>query len=408
MKSSMFLAIRTTIRNKRVVLLIILISTILLFGTIISTYQKSVNEHIINYSEKNYESLMYTVGKRGNNYKETKKELEDIEHISYISREYDLGTFSLINKEWKNKKMDGTIWINVANNNTIPKVTIGKDFDEEERNYLICPEILYPTGSLNDSKESRLITKKDGVDMIKYLNKTITFEEEVLTSDDKTDFKEVEATIIGLYKVQDYEISENICYSNLPLREETYKKYYENANLESIEYSPSPNAALIILDNYQYHDEVLEKLNRLGYHIEPYAEYDTDLLKALDYNSKIFTIIILLTCLLLICVFLLRNTLNHKEEYITYKYLGYTNLDIIKLILLSNIIIMLLSFAFSVVLSILYKIVLQTIIFYHPFFFSKMEIHLSFKYLLFIFLISIIWSIINGLIHSLFIMKKEL
>ena len=73
MESNLFLALRTTLRNKRIIILILLISTILLFGTIISTYQKSVLEHISSYSTSNYESLMYTVGKRGNKYEDTVK-----------------------------------------------------------------------------------------------------------------------------------------------------------------------------------------------------------------------------------------------------------------------------------------------------------------------------------------------
>jgi len=314
MKSNLFLATRTTLRNKKTIILILLISTILLLGTIISTYQKSVTEHISKYSNSIYENLMYTVGKPNSKYKENEKVLSEIEHIRFISPEYDIGTFSLYNDEWQSKYTDGNIWINVANNNTIPKITKGNKFPKDDDYYLICPEILYANSSINSSKDIYHIRKKDGIDMSKYLDKYINFKEEVII-DEEIGEKEINAKIIGLYKVDKYLSTDNICYSNANLRRKTYDMYYEDANLEVYEYVKNPNSALIIIDNYNNHDEVVNKLSELGYHVEAYAEYDPNTLKDLNNNSKIFSIIILIICIVLITIFLLRNTLSRKEEF---------------------------------------------------------------------------------------------
>ena len=407
MKSNLFLAIRTTLRNKKIIILIFLISTILLFGTIISTYQKSLTEHINNYSTSMYESLMYTVGKKNSTYEEKEQELKSIDHISYVSREYDVGTFTLSNQEWHNSKVDGDIWVYVANNNTLPKIVKGSNYMDEEQNYLVCPEILYPSSSLNDTKEAKKISKKDGIKMNKYLDKVITFEEEVLNEEGTYTKKEVKAKIVGLYKVNQYDIKDNTCYGNISLRKETYENYYENANKENYEYIPNPSSALIIIDNYDNSDKVIEELNRLGYNVEPYAEYDPETLETLNNNSKIFSIIILIVCLILISVFLLRNTISRKEEYKVYKYLGYTNQNILILIILSNIVIMTTSLLLSLVLSIAYKVLLQVIVSFYPFYFSKMEVLLSTKNLFIVFGLSLLWSIMNSIINSLFITGEK-
>ncbi len=406
MESNLFLALRTTLRNKRIIILILLISTILLFGTIISTYQKSVLEHISSYSTSNYESLMYTVGKRGNKYEDTVNELKKIEHIAFMSREYDLGVFSLRNKEWKSKYIDGLIWINIANNNTLPILTKGQNFVDDKENYLICPEILYPNSTINNSKESKRIPNKSGINMEKYLNKTILFEEEVLNEENEIAISTIEAKIIGLYKVNKYEINDNICYGNINLRKETYNKYYENADKESIDYNPNPDAALIIIDNYNNYDNVMDKLNELGYHIEAYSEFDQDTVETLKRNSNIFSFIIIIICLLLVSIFLLINTISQKEEYKMYRYLGYTNGNIFTLNITSNIIMMIASLIISLILSFIYIIVIKLIISFYPFFFSKMEVLLSLKYLFIIFGVSVLWSFINSIVDSLFIIKN--
>ena len=406
MKSNLFLATRTTLRNKKTIILILLISTILLLGTIISTYQKSVTEHISKYSNSIYENLMYTVGKPNSKYKENEKVLSEIEHIRFISPEYDIGTFSLYNDEWQSKYTDGNIWINVANNNTIPKITKGNKFPKDDDYYLICPEILYANSSINSSKDIYHIRKKDGIDMSKYLDKYINFKEEVII-DEEIGEKEINAKIIGLYKVDKYLSTDNTCYSNANLRRKTYDMYYEDANLEVYEYVKNPNSALIIIDNYNNHDEVMNKLSELGYHVEAYAEYDPNTLKDLNNNSKIFSIIILIICIVLITIFLLRNTLSRKEEFKIYHYLGYTSSNIIILNIISNLIIMFASLILSLLLSLIYKYVLKIIIYNYPFFFNKMEVMLSIRSLLLIFIIAATWSVVCSVINSLLIRIKR-
>ena len=114
--------------------------------------------------------------------------------------------------------------LNIANNNTLPILTKGQNFVDDKENYLICPEILYPNSSLNDSDEAKKISSKSGIRMEEYLNKTITFEEEVLNEENEIMISTIDAKIIGLYKVNKYEINDNICYGNINLRKETYNK----------------------------------------------------------------------------------------------------------------------------------------------------------------------------------------
>lgn len=408
MKNKIIISSKDVFRNKKNILLIILISVIFFLGTIISVYEKSVEKHIDENIFTDYLSRMFSVGKKDTTYEEKQNELEKIEHISAIFPNYEIGVLTLKNKDWENKKLDGTIWAYIANSETLPNITYGSDFKDNNNYYMVCPEYLYPSLELGENKKNISLNNKDMINVKELIGQTITFNQEAFDSDGNIDYnKEIAIQVVGIYKSKNTEIDENICYINEKVRKDSYYQEYEDLpNPEENGFIKTPSSAIIVIDDYNNYNSILEELTKNEFIIEPYEVVDEEFVTDIQKANHWYSLVIMIVCSIILGIFITKKSLNSIRIYQLYNYLGYAKKDISMLNYISNIMTICTSFFITLFFSLLYKYILKGIIKVRPFFFEKREVVISMQYLYLYFIISFVLTIVITYINNRKIYKR--
>lgn len=397
------ISFKTVLRDKMTKIIILIMSIVFFIGTIISIYQKGIEDNVIhNYSKDDYYARILMVGKSGN-IEEHIEELKNIDHIQTVLKMYDLPLVKFKSEDFKTKNTDGKFVAYTADNNSLPKLTAGIEFPDNEGLYLICPEVMYANLTLYGNSYVTKITNKDRINIKKYLNKTLSFSYTAYDENGEMFNKSINVKMIGTYKASETNLNDNVCFMNENLKKTVY---YEAYSFKEKEYDYEEMPLMLVVDSFQNMDEVLKKLESLEYGYNKLVVDIPDYLEELDNSMTIFSSIILLINLCLIVIlfnmFFNRNLRNLK----LYKFLGYSNKNIKFINLFCNIIIALIAFLVSIILSVVYKYLMELIIYYRPFIFSKYEIIFSIKYLIYISSISFVFIILVSLFNNKFLSKK--
>lgn len=402
MKNYLILILKKIIRDFKSRLVILLIALILLLGTIVSINEKTTEEMLSKETYSKYHNRLYQLVKK-ESYETKKKDIKGIPHIITILHEYNIASEYLSSEEFKTPNTDHTIQAYTADNLSLPKIKYGTNFPDKQGFYMVCPINMYPNSNLSSNNINFKITNKDRIDMQQYLNKTIQFQfENVNNMNIKKE--SIDIKIVGLYEVDKNSLYDNTCYIN----ENTKKYIYDTLNNDLPSYieKSNPEAAVIIIDDIKNLEEVEKNLNKLGYRLDPYVIIDNSFLEETKKINKTYSLILSIICVFLLFLILFKDTKNTLKYNKLLKYLGAKDNHLYLTNLIHNILIILLAFILSLILSFIYRGLLNIIIYFRPFLFSKNEIIFSITYLFKIFITIFISTIIISILNNVYIKYK--
>lgn len=398
----LILILKRIIRDSKSRLVILLIALILLLGTIVSINEKTAEESLNEVSSSKYVNRLYTLIKKGE-FTEKKADVSHISHILTILHEYENAYQLLSSEEFKTPNSDSTVEAYTADNLSLPKIKYGTNFPDKQGFYMACPTTMYPNSILTGNNINFKITNKDRIDMQQYLNKTIQFQfENVNNMNIKKE--SIDIKIVGLYEVNKHSLEDNTCYIN-----ESAKKYiYDTLNNDLPSYIEKSNseAAVIIIDDIKNLEEVESELSKIGYRLDPYTIIDPNFLIETKKINKTYSLILSIICVFLLFLILFKDTKNTLKYNKLLKYLGAKDNHLYLTNLIHNILIILLAFILSLILSFIYRGLLNIIIYFRPFLFSKNEIIFSITYLFKIFITIFISTIIISILNNVYIKYK--
>lgn len=402
MKNYLILILKRIIRDFKSRLVILLIALILLLGTIVSINEKTAEESLNEVSSSKYVNRLYTLIKKGE-FTEKKADVSHISHILTILHEYENAYQLLSSEEFKTPNSDSTVEAYTADNLSLPNIKYGTNFPDKQGFYMVCPTTMYPNSNLSSNNINFKITNKDRIDMQQYLNKTIQFQfENVNNMNIKKE--SIDIKIVGLYEVNKHSLEDNTCYIN-----ESAKKYiYDTLNKDLPSYieKSNPEAAVIIIDDIKNLNEIESELSKIGYRLDPYTIIDPDFLIETKKINKTYSLILSIICVFLLFIILFKDTKNTLKYNKLLKYLGAKDNRLYLTNLIHNILIILLAFILSLILSFIYRGLLNIIIYFRPFLFSKNEIIFSITYLFKIFITIFIGTIIISILNNVYIKYK--
>lgn len=398
----LILILKRIIRDFKSRLLIVLIALLLLLGTIVSINEKTTEEMLNKETYSNYYNRLYQLIKKGT-FLEKKNDISNIPHIVTILHEYNIASQFLSSEEFKTTNTDSTVEAYTADNLSLPKIEYGTNFPDDQGFYMVCPTTMYPNSILTGNNINFKITNKDRIDMQQYLNKTIQFQfENVNNMNIKKE--SIDIKIVGLYEVDKRSLDDNTCYIN-----ENAKKYiYDTLNKDLPSYieQSNPEAAVIIIDDIKNLEKVENELSKIGYRLDPYTIIDPNFLQDTKKINKTYSLLLSYICIILLFIIFFKNTKNRLEHNKLLKYLGAKNNNIYLINITHNMLILLLAFIISIILSIIYRGLLEVIIYFRPFLFSKKEIVFSITYLLKIFIIIFPSTFVISMLNNIYIKYK--
>ena len=402
MSKCLILILKRIIRDFKSRLLIVLIALLLLLGTIVSINEKTTEEMLNKENYSNYYNRLYQLIKKGT-FLEKKNDISNIPHIVTILHEYNIASQFLSSETFKTTNTDYTIQTYTADNLSLPKIKYGTNFPDDQGFYMVCPTTMYPNSNLSSNNIGFKITNKDKIDMQEYLDQTIKFQfENINTMIVKKE--PINIKITGLYEVDKRSLDDNTCYIN-----ENAKKYiYDTLNKDLSSYieQSNPEAAVIIIDDIKNLEKVENELSKIGYRLDPYTIIDPNFLQDTKKINKTYSLLLSYICIILLFIIFFKNTKNRLEHNKLLKYLGAKNNNIYLINIAHNMLILLLAFIISIILSIIYRGLLEVIIYFRPFLFSKKEIVFSITYLLKIFIIIFPSTFVISMLNNIYIKYK--
>lgn len=398
----LILILKRIIRDFKSRLIIFLIALLLLLGTIVSINKKTTEEMLNKETYSKYHNRLYQLVKK-ESYETKKKDIKGIPHIITILHEYNIASEYLSSETFKTPNTDHTIQAYTADNLSLPEIKYGTNFPDKQGFYMVCPINMYPNSNLSANNIGFKITNKDKIDMQKYLNQSIQFQFENINTT-TTKKETITIKITGLYEVDKNSLYDNTCYIN-----ETTKKYiYDTLNNDLPSYieKSNPEAAIIIIDDIKNINEIEKNLNKLGYRLDPYTIIDPDFLIETKKINKTYSQLLSYICIILLFIIFFKNTQNRLEYNKLLKYLGAKKYNIYLTNIIHNMLILLLAFILSIIFSIIYRYLLEIIISFRPFLFSKNEIVFSITYLLKIFIVILPSTLIISILNNIYIKYK--
>lgn len=160
MKNTLTVSFKSVIRNKKTIALIIVLAISFFLGTIISVYQVSTENKIKEHSRGRYADRMILVLNEDKKIEDQLIELKDVPHIEDAFRSYDLGYINMQTDIFKRKNTDGFVTLYVSSNKTLPQITHGNNFPDNEGYYMICNEKVIAKLTLFDDKTLYKISSK--------------------------------------------------------------------------------------------------------------------------------------------------------------------------------------------------------------------------------------------------------
>lgn len=406
MKKIFTISFKNTIRNKFVLLIISIISLILFLGTIISIYRKSTEEFTENYSTKEYATKMIMVDHPEKNMQQQIDELLNFNHIIDAFPNYDLGSVTLQSDLLKKDNTDGKIKAYTSTNNSLPEIAYGSNFPDNDGFYLVCPNKMYANLTLGYNDIKGKITNKDSISTNNLIGENINFKYTAYKEKGIPITKDIDIMIVGTYYVDDYMNEDNVCYMNENLKKEIY--YRQHEDMKEDEYELDEETTLIILDEYESRKEVTEQLTEAGYGYSFVVTFDEDFMSDINESMDFICLIIMIICITLICIFFIILSSKNRENYKLYMYLGYTKKKIYLMNFLSNIIVCVLIFFLSLIISFIYKNIFEIVTYFRPFIFNKYEIVFSINYLIRIFIVSVLCIIVVSFLCTMRFFNKKI
>lgn len=402
-----FSLIKFQLRKKSNILSIIVIGIAMSIIILLGTYNESQRSAVTHETKDYIYARLLWVGKQGD-IEDNIKELNNVKYITNVVNSYEYQHGMLPIDEFKTKKLTGDIWLMSSNNKSLPKIVKGTNFPDDNGYYMICPANFYPTNSYNIFKKLSIYDK---FDIDKYLNKEINFEyfgnnyhyarENPNINPDDYIFN-INIKLIGLYKNDDYNIDENICFVNNKTLHDIVKNEFKD-DIDPVtkvdNYELQKGSQIVEVDDASHVKLVEEELKKLGYSIDYMFETDYESLDKTNANITLICSLIIIIIAIFMYLMLEKDYEENKDYYNLLHILGYNNKEINKIYLNSCILKIFFWIIISLLISIIVCLIGSLIIKIYPFLIYKYRIVYDYKYVLIVLGLSVIVTLINYLVH---------
>lgn len=396
MKNSLKLSFKLQSRKKTIIFNILFISISILVVLGINTYSDSAINYLNNdvYNSVSFKSLQVLTNE-DDDIEKIEEALESLENVSVVTNFYAYSDM-LNTKEFVNKKMDGIVTLYVANNKSLPKITAGSNFKDDNGNYMICPETLYAT---SDKEALKTTSKKYAINMKDYLNKDIEF---TYNSYNDSYNYDVTFTVIGLYENNGY-LDSDICFTqSSSLKTIMTNKYADDIDIitgeSNILYQPDLFIQVDYLNNL---DKVKREINNLGYNYEENNIIITSYFENIQTTAQRVTIIALFITLVILLLISIKQFSDDKDTYQLFYYLGYHRKSMYIISSLSNLIQLIISIIISMIVFAIIYIIFNMVLNYYPYILNGWQICVNYNSIIAVLIITILSTILSSIINIL-------
>ena len=290
--------------------------------------------------------------------------------------------------------------MHIATNDTLPEITYGNKFPNDESNYIICPEKLY---KIDNRDKLRTLSINQTIDMKNFLNKDLNV---YYRSNYGTNYYSKKFTIVGLYKPESF-LDFDVCYAQEKTINNVVVDMYsddvdEENGINNIEIQRS---LFVLFDDIKNIDEVYKQLDDAGLYYVANSSIVPEYFENIEKTANIVSLIVML---LLVVITLIVSYKQYNEDKKTYKLLnnlGYRIKEIIKILICNTLIQVFVVIIISLIAIILFYYLFKLIMYYYPFLLYGYKLCLNIYSVLIIYIIVIFASLINCYINALKIKK---
>lgn len=243
--------------------------------------------------------------------------VEDVMNIEHIIANYEVkylyGMSNYI-AEFKNENLDGNIIFEQMLDEDSIKIVNGRNLNEDESGYVICATNFYPSGDEDNINFEYAIPDKELIGQ-KFSIEGI-----------------LEVEVVGTFDNANTSYTKNTCI----LTYEDTKKIRDIKDKDE-DFFTDNYAIAFLVDEGANVEKVIEEIAELGYFADNSIDFDDEDITILN---NIFNIIITTSSIgiILMMIFYIKMKMNHyQEKLLLYKYLGFKNREIIKVISLENL-----------------------------------------------------------------------
>ncbi len=287
-----------------------------------STMENKINNHVYNRELTLMYSDTATQERIENDITEIKK-IENVVDVYYQP--------NVIQRVVTSNGLQGEYALNFIHNGYIPKITLGRNIEENETNVGLLPETIKCY-----DESSGMMCEIKGED---YLGKTLELD---YSCDEPYKVK-----IVGVYDLSDPIFTGNEIL--IPREDLAQCKYNQNTIREKVS---DESYYIVLIDNYKNVQDAQKEISQIKYAYQIQSlPIDTD-----SYNTA-FIVLILLFILLIILVIsglfmiLQSNIRKQTNELALYRSLGYKSLDLFKILFLEYLVFGVLSIALGIVIA---------------------------------------------------------
>lgn len=398
-KDILFLIKRKIFSKRNIILVSILILMFIIIFTCLTIAYLSIDFNKVTYNSSTArELLVNSVNDKESDY----KVLNDIEHIEFSVSSKFL-SFLINAKPLVKSNLENYILFKPLLSQDDIKIIDGKNIENSKE--VICPNNFYPYDLYIDENLSiKKIYYDKFLDGKDFIGKSIAVSSN-LGEEEKNfiaDFK-----IVGVYDNKDTNNEGAVCYISMNDFDRmqsniigiSHTVWTDGHETDEKEYY---QGKLVRVDNYKNMEEVINKLQNMGFSVTKVVTMDEGLMNLMFYIPLFIVLIILLITFNIIYNFLKKKSEYYAKNIGILKANGYKEKELLKINKLENIIIMFISLIISL------NIYLAIFILIKHFFYELVYYNYSLKIpVVYILGISII-LIISINIISEFIFKKTI
>lgn len=326
----------------------------------------------------------------------------DVRKIPHVIHSYNDQYATLMTAnidEVNSKNEDKALYIKTVTDNFSPSISLGRKINNE--NEIICPRFLKTS---NDAK-----SKKDVVSMEKYLNKEITLSyyqlywETASKANIAKNFQK-KVRLVGIFdnvlSLETY----NECY----MKEEVVRNMFlESESIYSEEFLignyvyNDGNATEVVVDELKNMDIVKNELIKAGYDVSDVGlSFDWKFINKVKKISLIVFFVLLIVIFIVFGIYINIFFKKQKNSIALYKNFGYSNHQLSTLYKIQILYYSLISFAMSLIMSLIGVTIANRIISYNlDYFYVRLSVSIYLEFIFLFFIIGII-CLVSGKINK--------
>lgn len=336
------------INSIRNVLFVIVFSIIFLVMMVSLTFITFIKDYYYSSLEKDIMNRTLFVGK-DDNFEIEIPEVSKVEHVTYVT-------------EWKfNSEADGRLpqfdlddmeasarFRALLEKDEI-KIVDGQNLENDGE--AVCPVKFYPYSpfvkkgdhSIEKIYPSKIIKGKDIIG------------EEFTIKSRNSKHEDIKVKVVGTYDASANMNQMDVCYITKADREKVLSPHaamgvttYEDGSTET-EYYPH-SGLLVRVDSYKNNEEVIRKLDEMGYAAQETFYYDTQLMGYLYYVPLFILIVTFILSIGILYNYIRKRVLYRLKEYAIYLSVGYSKEYIKKINIFESIVLILVSLFISLII----------------------------------------------------------